>query len=488
MKNEIRCPQCGTTIQIDEATYDSILDQVKKEAIDEAVATRSKEIEARYTAAVETVKAATRAEMMSMVNDVHAEYRQLQEKHQQLLTQSARKVQDEERRIFELQKELSVVNSRKESAIEAAVASEREKGIVKDARIVQLQNALTAKEQELEARSQNIFLTAQNKINELNNEIKNLKSSHAMELNAQHEAYKMAMEAKDNEIAHYRDFRARQSVKLLGESLEEHCRVEYENIRPLLPYATFEKDNLVSETGSKGDFIFRETDPTSGSQVLSIMFEMKTEEESSKNKHRNDDFLKELDKDRLEKGCEYAILVSTLEPENDYYNRGIVDVSHKYPKMLVIRPQFFLPLLMLLRSVTDDKVALHKKIEDLENQQLSALSLEHDLCDFKNSILKCHSLAASNSEKAVKRIDSAIKLLESIKDDLMKMEKHMSSAKSKAEDVTIQKLAKEHPAMFANIDTTTMDSAPVILESVVDPSGSSDSPLQSEGPQLKQPA
>lgn len=227
--------------------------------------------------------------------------------------------------------------------------------------------------------------------------------------------------------------------------------MEYETIRAFLPNATFEKDTLVSESGSKGDFIYRETDSL-GSPFLSVMFEMKTEDEASKYKHKNENFFKELDKDRCEKNCEYAVLVTTLEAENDYYNRGIVDVSHKYPKMLVIRPQFFLPLLMLLRSVAEDKINLQKKIEDLENEQFNALTLERDLGDFKDAILKCHSLATSNRDRAVKRIDNAIKLLEETKEDLIKMDKHFDSAKKKSEKVTLQKLKKKHPAVFTDDD------------------------------------
>lgn len=458
MNNEIRCPKCGTAIQLDDATRESILEQVKKDAVEEAVSLRAKEIETRYMAAIETAKEATRAEMMEKVNTVNEEYKQLQTKHQNLITKSARMYQDEEQKIFELKNELSIAASRQEAAIEAAVTAERSNSHNKDLCIAQLQEMLKAKDIELQTTSQNITLAAQNKINALNSELERMKAANIIEMNAQKEAHKAAIKAKDDEIAHYKDFRARQSVKLLGESLEEHCRIEYENIRAFLPNASFEKDNKVSETGSKGDFIFREK-TSSGAELLSVMFEMKTEEEDSRNKHKNSVFFKELDKDRREKDCEYAVLVTTLEPENDYFNRGIVDVSHKYPKMFVIRPQFFIPLLMLLRSVAEDKTDLCKRISELENEQLSALSLEQDLCDFKDAILKGQSQASSNKEKAIKRIDGAIKLLEETKEDLIKMDKHMNSIKKKAEKVTIQKLKKENPSFFNETGNTSVDSA-----------------------------
>lgn len=460
MKKEIRCPQCGTAIQIDEATHESIVSQIKQDVIEDAVAIRTREIEARYAAAIETAKEATRAEMMVMVNNANTEYKNLQAQHQHLLTESAKMYQAEERRIYELQNELNVNASRQEAAvnnaINTAVNAEREKSHAKDMQIAQLQAALKEKELEMEAKSQNIAFSAQGTINALKSEIENLKAANIVEMNAQRDAHRAAIQAKDEEIAHYRDFRARQSVKLLGESLEEHCRIEYENIRALLPNASFNKDNVVSASGSKGDYIFREKD-AAGSPLLSIMFEMKTEEETSKNKHKNEDFLKELDKDRREKECEYAVLVTTLEPESEYYNRGIVDVTHKYPKMLVIRPQFFLPLLLLLRSVAEDKSSLNRKIEQLEHEQLNASTLEHDLKDFKESVLKCHLLSTANRDKAIKRIDSAIKLLEETKDDLIKMDKHLATAKNKAESVTIQKLAKNYPMVFAEDDTASAD-------------------------------
>ncbi len=480
MTKEIRCPNCGTAIQIDEATYESILDQVKKEAIEEAVAARSKEIEARCAAAIEAAKESAKVEMMEQINAVNSEYKQLQAKHQHLITESAKMYQNEEQKIAKLQNELSVNNTRQEAAIEAAVNAEREKSSAKDVKIAQLQSALETKDKEMKAKSDNIILSAQNKINELKAKIESVEASKLSEMSAQREAHKAALQAKEAEISHYKDFRSRQSIKHLGESLEDHCRIEYESIRTLLPNATFEKDNKVSETGSKGDFIFREND-TTGAFLLSVMFEMKTEEETSTHKHKNEDFLKELDKDRREKDCEYAVLVTTLEPDNDLYNRGIVDVSHKYPKMLIIRPQFFLVLLMILRSVALDKTSLRKKIYDLESQQMSATSLEHDLLGFKDSVVKCLDLATSNREKAIKRLDSAIKLLEDTKDDLLKMEKHSEVAKKKAENVTIQKLNKEYPSIIAasdadnpKTDASTAKTIPETSSAATDPVAQND--------------
>ncbi len=446
-KKEIKCPQCGTAIQIDEAIYKDILDQVKDEAFKEALDARSAEIKAKYDSAIEAARESAKAEMLEKVIAAEEACNALQEKHQAALNKAGRIVQDYDRKIAELNRELSLQTGLKEAAIEAAVSAEREKSHDKDRQIIRLQEDLKHKESEMNAKTQSITLQARNKIAELQASIDSLKASNVIELNAMRESHEIALRAKDDEIAHYKDYRARQTVKLLGESLEEHCRNEYENIRPLLSNATFEKDNVVSETGSKGDFIFREKD-SSGSDLVSIMFEMKTEEETSKNKHRNEDFFKELDKDRREKGCEYAVLVSTLESDNDHYNRGIVDVSHRYPKMLVIRPQFFLPLLLLLRSVASDKTDLRRRIGELETEQMSTMSLEHDLTKFRESVLKCHSMATTNKDRAIKHINDTIKLLETIKGDLQKMDKHLAYAQSNAEAVTIKTLAKKHPEIL----------------------------------------
>lgn len=265
------------------------------------------------------------------------------------------------------------------------------------------------------------------------------------------ESYEEKIKAKNEQIAYYKDFKARQSTKMIGESLEQHCSTEFGRLRPLFKNAYFEKDND-SRTGSKGDFIFRDFDDE-GIEITSIMFEMKNEADETSSKHKNEDFLKELDKDRKEKNCEYAVLVSLLEIENELYNTGIVDVSNKYEKMYVIRPQFFIPLITLIRNLSLKSVSYKKELEEIKNQNIDISHFEENMNSFKEGFGRNYRLASEKFKKAIDEIDKTIDHLQKTKESLLSSENNLRLANNKAEDLTIKKLTNNSPTMAEMFDS-----------------------------------
>jgi hypothetical protein len=260
--------------------------------------------------------------------------------------------------------------------------------------------------------------------------------------------YQTQIKDRDDQIERLRDLKARLSTKMVGETLEQHCEIEFNRIRAAaFQRAHFEKDND-ARTGSKGDYIFRDSDE-SGNEIVSIMFEMKNESDETATKKRNDDFLKELDKDRTEKGCEYAVLVSLIEPESELYNSGIVDVSHRYPKMYVVRPQFFVPLITLLRNAALNAMKYKSELALVRSQNVDITKFETQLDEFKTSFGRNWRLASEGFEEAVKRIDEAIKDLEKTKEALHKSANNLRLANDKADDLTIKKLTRGNPTMAA---------------------------------------
>ena len=265
------------------------------------------------------------------------------------------------------------------------------------------------------------------------------------------EQYEAALKMKDEQIEYYKDFKARQSTKMVGESLEQHCQNQFNSIRmTAFPNAYFEKDND-ARTGSKGDFIFREASED-GTEFISIMFEMKNEMDETATKHKNEDFFKELDKDRKEKNCEYAVLVSMLEADNEYYNNGIVDVSYRYDKMYVIRPQFFIPMITLLRNAALNSLKYQRELQVVKNQQLDILHFEENMNTFKNAFAKNYDLASRKFEDAINEIDKSIRQLEKVKEALTSSERNLRLANDKAQDLSIKKLTKNAPSVKEMFD------------------------------------
>ncbi len=275
-----------------------------------------------------------------------------------------------------------------------------------------------------------------------------------LEKQVEMEKHKLELGQKDEIIEYYKDFKAKLSTKAVGESLEVYCHTEFEKVRAMaFPRAYFGKDNVVSKTGSKGDFIYRECDE-SGLEFISIMFEMKNELDDTAKKHRNEDFFRELDKDRNEKNCEYAVLVSMLEADSELYNQGIVDVSHRYPKMYVIRPQFFIPLISLLRNSALNSLGYMRELERVKKQNIDIENFEANLMDFKNKFSNNYRLASERFNSAIKEIDATIDHLLKVKEDLLKSENNLRLANDKADKLTIKKLVANNPSMadkFAGI-------------------------------------
>ena len=302
---------------------------------------------------------------------------------------------------------------------------------------------LNKKEKDIEINKEKQQL--EKEIQELNNKLELSKNEYIIKEKNIKETYEEKIKTKDEQIEYYKDFKARQSTKMIGESLEQHCNNEFNKLRPLFKNSYFEKDNDI-KTGSKGDFIFRDFDEE-GTEIVSIMFEMKNEADETQTKHKNEDFLKELDKDRKEKKCEYAVLVSLLEIDNDYYNNGIVDMSHKYEKMYVIRPQFFIPLITLIQSLSNKSLQYKKELEIQKNQNIDISHFEENINNFKESFGRNYRLASEKFKKAIDEIDKTIDHLQKTKEALLSSENNLRLANNKAEDLTIKKLTNNNETM-----------------------------------------
>lgn len=401
---EIKCPNCGEVFQVDESGYAQILSQVRDREFTKELEQREKQFAENKQRELEIIR----------LEQKHA--------HDEALAKKDAKLQDAERRILELQGKIQ--------------SSEMEKKLA-------ITEAVSAKEKELSER--------QNEITELKGRLKNQKTESELKESAIKEKYKNELAAKDEQIAFYKDFKARQSTKMVGESLEQHCLTQFNQIRmTAFPSAYFEKDNDI-KSGSKGDFIFREAD-ADGTEFISIMFEMKNESDTTASKHKNEDFFKELDKDRKEKNCEYAVLVSSLENDNELYNGGIVDVSYRYEKMYVIRPQFFIPMITLLRNAALNSLKYQQELAFVRNQQLDILHFEENLGEFKDKFGRNYRLASEKFQKAIEEIDKSIAQLEKVKKELLSSENNLRLANDKAEELTIKKLTKNAPSVREMFD------------------------------------
>ena len=415
--NEIKCPKCGTVFEIDEASYDSIVKQIRDREFDKEVNLREEQHKLDKENSIKLAEAHIKEELGLKLNEKDLEISELKLSLKTKEEQATNKVEKEYQEklnkllleITELKNKIQLQESKNELDIEKAVSEKNQK-------ISDLSSELALKGKEFELKE---------------NTIK--------------ESYESKLKAKDEQIAYYKDFKAKQSTKMIGESLEQHCSVEFNRLRPLFKNAYFEKDND-ARTGSKGDFIFRDYDDE-GNEIVSIMFEMKNEADKTATKHKNEDFLKELDKDRKEKKCEYAVLVSLLEADNDYYNDGIVDVSHLYDKMYVIRPQFFIPLITLIRNLANKSLEYKKELDVIKNQNIDITHFEENINTFKEGFGRNYRLAAERFQKAIEEIDKTIDHLQKTKEHLLKTNDNLRLANNKAEDLTIKRLTHNNPTM-----------------------------------------
>lgn len=447
--SELKCPNCGEVFQIDETSYSNIVQQVRNEEFEKELERRAQEIAQRK----DSEMAIFRAEQHKARQQAEAE--------------KAAEAVAKDKIIAELQARIQANETEKKLAVtEAVQSSERASAQKAQEALSQRDAELAARDREiaeLRARLQNSetekklavteAIQAQERvITEKSNEILSLQSSlslqqseSAMRMSGVKEQYETQLRAKDEQIAYYKDFKARQSTKMIGESLEQHCMNVFNQIRmTAFPNAYFEKDND-ARTGSKGDFIFRESQ--GGVEFLSIMFEMKNEGDETATKHKNEDFFKELDKDRREKGCEYAVLVSMLEADNEFYNTGIVDVSYRYPKMYVIRPQMFITIITLLRNAALNSLKYQQELQVVRSQQLDLTNFEANMTAFKEGFGRNYRLASERFATAIEEIDKTIDHLQKTKQALMSSENNLRLANNKAEELSIKRLTKNAPSV-----------------------------------------
>ncbi len=440
--NEIKCPHCGEVFTVDEAGYAAIVAQVRNQQFDEEVRAREealhRQLEAQQKAALMNADAKRQEALAAKDQEItclkeqakaadaekkHAVDTAVQQQQTELLKMQAqheRELAAKEQEIVRLQEQAKVADNEKKHAVDTAVQEQQEK-------IIRLESELRHEKDD--------------------------RAAHDRDVADQH---RRDLALKDEVIAQYKDFKARQSTKMVGESLEQHCLIEFDKIRmTAFPRAYFEKDND-ARTGSKGDFIYRESSED-GIEFISIMFEMKNEMDTTATKHRNEDFFKELDKDRQEKKCEYAVLVTMLEADNELYNTGIVDVSYRYPKMYVIRPQFFIPMITILRNAALNSVEYQRQLAEIREQNIDVTNFEEAMLAFKEGFSYNYNQASKRFEEAINEIDKAMDHLEKIKKALLASDRQLRLANDKAEDLSIKKLTKGNPTMRAKFEEAGAD-------------------------------
>lgn len=452
--NEIKCPNCGTVIKIDESIYAKIVKQVRDKEFNEDLKKRLEEEHLREEQALELQKTSLEQYYQDKEYKLKEEYnKSILELKQQVLNKDLETKEILSKKDKELV-ELKTKLDNQTELVKSKVSKEYQDEVYQKEKIIsQLQSDIMMQESKYKLELQDNLNKKDKEIGSLQNTIENTKNSYLLKENNLKEAYEEKLKLKDEQIAYYKDFKAKQSTKMIGESLEVHCNNEFNKLRPLFPKSYFEKDNDC-KNGSKGDFIFRDYDDE-GTEITSIMFEMKNEADKTASKHKNEDFFKELDKDRKEKNCEYAVLVSMLEIDNDYYNEGIVDVSYKYPKMYVIRPQFFIPIITLIRGMGLNTLEYKKEIELLQKENIDISHFEENMNSFKESFGRNYRLASDKFNKAIEEIDKTIEHLQKTKENLLSSDKNLRIANDKAEGLSIKKLtsnSKTVREMFENLE------------------------------------
>ena len=430
--NEIKCPHCQTVFTIDENSYADIVSQVRNKEFAEDVHKQLEFAKKQF----ETEKALAKEQEKRLYDEERANF---------------------EQKILSLELALKNADVKEEKNVQEALHKKEKEFNALQAELDQLKQQLQFKEVELSQKFQEDLHAKERTILELKQakelqqkeqEVQQtaLKEKYEVELRSKKDQFELELKAKDEAIAFYKDFKAKQSTKMVGESLEQHCEIEFNRLRmTAFPRAEFGKDND-AKTGSKGDYIYREYDEN-GIEILSIMFEMKNENDETATKKKNEHFFKELDKDRHEKQCEYAILVSLLEADNELYNTGIVDVSYHYPKMYVVRPQFFIPIITLLRNAALNSLQYKQELALMRDQHIDITHFEEDLETFKKGFARNYELASKKFQSAIDEIDKTIKSLEKTKAALLSSENNLRLANNKAEDLTVKKLVKNNPTM-----------------------------------------
>ena len=414
--NEIKCPHCKKAFKIDEAGYADILKQVRNQEFDQELHQRLAMAEKDKESAVKLAEEKTKNILQADISKKEAELAELKAENSSLIS--------------ELKSE-------------------------KDAEIARLQAKLESAETEKKLAVNEALSKVEKERDDLANKLENKDTEKKLLESSLKHKYESELKSKDEMIAYYKDMKAKLSTKMVGETLEQHCEIEFNKLRATaFQNAYFEKDNDASD-GTKGDYIYREEDD--GNEIISIMFEMKNEGDETATKKKNEDFLAKLDEDRRKKGCEYAVLVSLLEGENELYNTGIVDVSHKYPKMYVIRPQFFIPMITVLRNSALNSLKYKSELALVKAQNIDVTNFEDQLNDFRESFGRSYRLASERFQDAVANIDKSIAQLQKTKENLLKSEDHYRIANNKADDLSVKKLTRGNPTMKAKFEEIKED-------------------------------
>lgn len=451
---ELKCPHCGSVFTVDEADYASIVSQVKNAEFDAEIGRRMEELEARRKAEQELTEARTRKEFAEQMNgkekELIAKENEIERLKSQMETLSVQLNGERQLEVDRLKEQLKNIEAQKDAERNLALA-EKEKTITAlQSTVNQADTRLKMAVMEEQKRAEQELQARDHTISQLQSDMKMERFKAEAETAKLKEQHKLELEAKQEQIDYYRDFKTRMSTKMIGESLETHCSTLFNQLlRPILPNAYFEKDNDVTE-GTKGDFIFR--DMEDGVEYVSVMFEMKNEMDTTSTKHKNEDFLKKLDEDRRKKKCEFAVLVSLLEPDNELYNGGIVDVSHRYEKMYVIRPQFFIPLITLLVQTSKKSLEYKKQLIQAQSREVDVTNFENKLTEFREKFGRHYDLASRKFDEAVKQIDDTIAKLQKVKENLLGSENNLRLAQQDTTDLTIKKLTRGNPTMKQKFD------------------------------------
>ncbi len=422
--HELICPNCHKPFSIDEQGYAQLLEQVRGKAFDKALAERVALLEEQSRQAQQLAVAQAEATLKE----------QLSQRDTQLV---------------QLQGKLDAMGEKSQADLQLALANKEQTITELQAQLAQQESLRDNERLKVQAESQKALQAKEQAITELRSQVELQSKEAQLEVKQLQEQHELEKKILEREVDFYKDLKTRMSTKMLGETLEQHCALEFEQkLRTFYPRAYFEKDNDVVG-GTKGDFIFRDYADDGELEYISIMFEMKNESDTTSTKHRNEDFLKKLDEDRRKKGCEYAVLVSLLEPDNELYNGGIVDKSHRYEKMYVIRPQFFVPLITLLVSTSRKSLDIRKQLFEAQQQSIDITHFEEDIEEFKKKFGYNYRLASEKFQKAIEEIDNSIKHLQKIKEHLIGSENNLRLANDKAEGLTIRKLTYKNPTMQA---------------------------------------
>lgn len=453
--NEIKCPHCGKVFQVDDAGYASILAQVRTDQFESEIKDRTemirREMEALQKNALmeaETEHKKELAEKEQLIIRLQEQAQNAEELSKHAINQA---VQEKQEQILLLQAEAEKRVSEQSAALELVEIKHINELALKDQEILSLKEQAKAAETEKNLAVTTAVQAKETEITKLQGQIVQEQQAAKIREQSLQESHRTEVARLEAEVEQYRDFKLRQSTKMIGESLEQHCLNSFNQVRMMaFPRAYFEKDNEVVG-GTKGDFVFRE-ETEDGIPLLSIMFEMKNEADATEKKHKNDDFLDKLDKDRKKKNCEYAVLVSMLELDNEYYNDGIVDKSYLYEKMYVIRPQFFIPLISLLRNAALSSIQTKRELAQIQQQNLDVRQFEQSMMEFKEKFGDKYRLASQHFEKAIKEIDETIKHLENVKEALTKSGYQLRLANDKAQELSIKKLTKGNQTMRSKFE------------------------------------